>query len=127
MSSTVAPSGRFLMLSVRSTVLPHGTISFIVSTVGTGVIIPAFSTTFTGTSTSFVDPSLNVTSTLPVVLPGLLVSGASFSFTVAPSGRLSMLSVMSALLPLITSSSVTSGTNVSAIDFSVSLPKYTYQ
>ena len=87
---------------------------------GTGVIVPVSSTTFTGISTSFVDPSGNVTSTVPVVLPGSSVFGFSFSSTVEPSGRLSMLSVKSTSPPLVTSSSVTSGTNVSAIDFSTS-------
>ena len=56
-SVTVAPSGRFLMLSVRSYFPPKSTVSASASTFGIGVMILPSIVTFTFTLTSSVDPS----------------------------------------------------------------------
>ena len=77
------------MLSVKSTSPPHGTTSFSMSSLlisGTGVTIPAFSTTFTRISTSFVDPSGNLTVSCPVFSPTVDVSTSFVTVTVAPVG-----------------------------------------
>ena len=56
-SSTVAPSGKFLMLSVKSYVPPNSTCSASALTVGIGVIVLPSIVTFTFTETSSFDPS----------------------------------------------------------------------
>ncbi len=89
-SSTVAPSGRFLMLSVRSYSPPKLTVSASAVTDGIGVIVLASIVTFTFTATSSVDPSGYVTTTVASFVPSVVVSGVSLNSYLVPVGRSSL-------------------------------------
>ena len=89
MSVTVAPFGKFLMLSVKSYVFPNSTISSIVSTVGIGVITAACFCTIIFNCTSSTDPSLYFTIIVASNFPAVFVSGFSLNSNVVSAGKVS--------------------------------------
>ena len=87
MSVTFAPLGKFLMLSVKSYVLPNSTISSIASTVGIGVITAACFCTIIVDFTSLIDPSEYFTIIVASNFPAVFVSGFSLNSNVVFSGK----------------------------------------
>ena len=118
-SSTVAPSGKFLMLSVRSYSPQKSTVSAYASTVGIGVIVPASIVTFTFTDTSSFDPSGYVTTTVASFVPSVVVSTGYLNSYFVPSGRSPLFVITSSAFgvsPFLTEMSSAVGLFISACE-----------
>ena len=93
MSSTVAFSGKFLILSVKSYILPNSTISSIASTSGIGVMMAACFWTIMVDFTSSIDPSEYFTIIVTSIVPAVFVSGFSLNSKVVFAGKFCRLSI----------------------------------
>ena len=93
MSSTVAFSGKFLMLSDKSHVLPNFTISSITSNSGIGMMIAACFCTIILDFTSSNDPSEYFTIIVASIVLAVVVSGFSLNSYVMSLGKFSELTI----------------------------------